>query len=186
MLTSISPLGERARGNRWGITVTAYVVASVLGGLTTGALLGLAGSLLQPLPLVAAAACAVAAVADLAHRLPTLRRQVDEDWLTRYRGWVYGVGYGYQLGLGVVTIVTSAATYATVALCLLGGSLAAGAAIGTCFGLVRAMPLLLLRGATTPDRLRSVAAGLERLSSAAGRSTVVVLAGAAVALAATS
>jgi hypothetical protein len=186
MLTSISPLGERARGNRWAITVTAYVVASVLGGLTTGAVLGAVGSVVDVSPLVAAAVCAIAALADLAHRLPTIRRQVDEDWLTRYRGWVYGVGYGYQLGLGVVTIVTSAATYAAIALCLLSGSLAAGAAIGGCFGLMRALPILLLRTAQTPDRLRSVAASLERLSGRAGHATTVVLAGAAVALAVTA
>ncbi|MBK5307074.1 MAG: hypothetical protein JJD92_10335 [Frankiaceae bacterium] len=186
MLTSISPLGERARGHRWGTTVTAYVVASVLGGLTIGAALGALGSLFSPQPIVAAAVCAVAAVADLVRRLPTVRRQVDEDWLSRYRGWVYGVGYGYQLGLGFVTIVTSAATYAALALCALGGSLVVGAAIGSCFGLVRALPILLLRTATTPDRLRSVAAGLERMSAAAGRATVVVLGAAAVALAVTA
>src|SRR5690349_7045141 len=166
MLTSISPLGERARGNRWGMTVAVYVAASVLGGLTTGALLGAAGSLLDPLPLVAAAVCVAAAVADLLHRLPTMRRQVDEDWLTRYRGWVYGAGFGFQLGLGLVTIVTSAATYATVALCLLSGGVASGAAIGGVFGLVRALPILLLHDATTPERLRSVGAGLERLAAA--------------------
>jgi hypothetical protein len=168
------------------MTVTAYIVASVLGGLTTGALLGAAGSSVDVSPLVAAAVCAVAAVADLLHRLPTIRRQVDEDWLTRYRGWVYGVGYGYQLGLGVVTIVTSAATYATVALCLLSSSLLVGAAIGMCFGLVRALPILVLRTAKTPERLRSIAASLERLSSGAGRATTVVLAAAAVALAVTA
>src|SRR5689334_9059412 len=128
MLTSISPLGERARGHRWGITVTAYVVASVLGGLTTGAILGLAGSWLEVSELVAAAVCAVAAVADLLRRVPSLHRQVDEDWLTRYRGWVYGVGFGYQLGLGFVTVVTSAATYAMLALCLLSGSITTGLA----------------------------------------------------------
>ncbi|MDT7545820.1 MAG: hypothetical protein QOE99_1930 [Actinomycetota bacterium] len=186
MLTSISPLGERARGNRWAVTVTAYVVASVLGGLTTGAAVGAIGSLADVPVLVAAAVCAVAAAADLVHRLPTIRRQVDEDWLTRYRGWVYGVGYGYQLGLGLVTIVTSAATYATVALCLLSGSPVVGAAIGTAFGLVRALPILLLRSADTPDRLRSVAATLERLAAVARRATAVVLAGAAVALAVTA
>ena len=27
-------------------------------------------------------------------RLPTTRRQVNEDWLGRYRGWVVGVGFG--------------------------------------------------------------------------------------------
>jgi hypothetical protein len=186
MLTSISPLGERARGNRWTTTVTAYVVASVLGGLTTGGLLGLAGASLDVSPLVAAAVCAVAALADGLRRLPTIRRQVDEDWLTRYRGWVYGLGYGYQLGLGFVTIVTSAATYAVLALCLLSGSVGAGLAIGGCFGLVRALPILALRRADTPDRLRAVAARLEVLAAGAGRATTVVLAAAAVTLAVTA
>ena len=36
------------------------------------------------------------------------RRQVNEDWMARYRGWAYGAGFGLQLGLGVVTIVTTA------------------------------------------------------------------------------
>ena len=186
MLTSISPLGERARGNRWTVTVTLYVVASVLGGLTTGALLGFAGSFLDASAWVAAAVCAVAALLDLVRRLPTIRRQVDEDWLTRYRGWVYGVGYGYQLGLGVVTRVTSAATYAMLGLCLLSGSTAAGLAIGGCFGLARALPILALRGAQTPDRLREIAARLEGLAADAGRATTVVLAAAAVTLAVTA
>ena len=33
MLASIPPLGERARHNRWSVTVTAYVLGSVVGGL---------------------------------------------------------------------------------------------------------------------------------------------------------
>jgi hypothetical protein len=186
MLTSISPLGERGRGNRWARTVTAYVAGSVLGGATMGAVLGLLGSPLHPsggVLLAAAVVCAVAAVLDVTRRVPTGRRQVDEDWLTRYRGWVYGLGFGYQLGLGVVTVVTSAATYATVGLCLLSGSVVAGTAIGALFGLVRAVPILRLRGATTPERLRSVAARLEVLSRAAGRVTTAALAVAAGALA---
>jgi hypothetical protein len=186
MLTSISPLGERARGNTWATTVTAYVVGSVVGGLVIGTLLGTLGSLLSPAPRAAAAVCALAAVADLTHVLPTLHRQVDEDWLGRYRGWVYGAGYGFQLGLGVVTIVTSAATYAALALCLLTGSVAAGALIGGAFGLVRALPILRLRGATTPGALRSVAARLEDLATVAGRVTAAVLAAGAVVLVATA
>jgi hypothetical protein len=182
MLTSISPLGERARGNRWATTAAAYVVGSLLGGLTIGAVLGTAGSVVPDSRLVAAAVCAIAAVADLTGRLPALHRQVDEDWLTRYRGWVYGAGYGYQLGLGAVTIATSAATYAALALCLLSGSPVAGAAIGGCFGLVRALPLLQLRRADTPEQLRSVAARLEQLASPASRATTAVLAAAAAAL----
>ena len=176
MLTSISPLGERARGNRWATTATAYVLASLLGGLTTGSLLGAAGSALHLPVLVAVLACLVAAGLDVVGRRPTMHRQVDEDWLSRYRGWVYGVGYGYQLGLGTVTIVTSAATYAMLALCLLSGSVVAGAVVGATFGLVRALPLLALRSADTPERLRAVAARLERLSQPAGRATAGALA----------
>jgi hypothetical protein len=183
MLTSISPLGERARGNRWAVTVGAYVVGSVTAGAAVGALLGAVGELLlRPLPLAAAAICLLAALADLVGLLPRGSRQVDEDWLVRYRGWVYGLAFGAQLGLGVVTIVTSAATYAFLALCLLSGDLAAGAAIGATFGLVRALPLLRLRRATTPAALRDLGGQLERVSAFAARATTAVLAAAAVAL----
>jgi hypothetical protein len=179
MLTSISPLGERARGNRWYVTAAAYVAGSVLGGATIGGLLGLLGGTLlpedAPVLLLAAAACVLAAVADLAGLLPHGRRQVDEAWLDRYRGWVYGVGYGYQLGLGIVTIVTSAATYAVLALCALTGSPAGGLAVGAAFGLVRALPLLGLRRATTPAALHQMAARLEQLGAAATRTTAGVL-----------
>ena len=47
MLTSISPLGERARGQRYGLTVAAHLLGGALGGATTGALLGAAGSRTQ-------------------------------------------------------------------------------------------------------------------------------------------
>ena len=184
MLTSISPLGERARGNRWGLTVGAYLLGSVLGGAAIGALLGGAGELLLsgPLPLAAAAVCVLAALADLLGLLPRGSRQVDEDWLVRYRGWVYGLAFGAQLGVGVVTIVTSAATYAMLALCFLSGDLLAGVAIGATFGLVRAVPILRLRTATTPDALHRIGAQLERLARAAGRTTTAVLAAAALLL----
>jgi hypothetical protein len=186
MLTSISPLGERGRGNRWTWTVAVYVAGSLLGGATSGAVLGLLGSALdpsRPVLVVAAIVCALAAIIDVTRPVPTWRRQVDEDWLTRYRGWVYGFGFGYQLGLGFVTVVTSAATYAALALCLLSGDVVAGTAIGACFGLVRALPILRLHSATTPDRLRAVAARLEMLSRAAGRATTAALSAAAAALA---
>lgn len=184
MLTSISPLGEQARGNRWAVTAAAYVAGSLLGGASLGALLGFLGP--RPLPLAAAAACALAAVADLAGLLPRGHRQVDEDWLTRYRGWVYGLGFGYQLGMGVVTIVTSASTYAALAVALFSGSAWAGAAIGGTFGLVRALPLLTLRRARTPAALRATGRRLDQLAARAGGATAVLMAGAAAALAATA
>ncbi len=161
MLTSISPLGERARGHRWWATTAAYVVGSTLGGALMGLLLGLLGS--EPArsrPVARRSGSAGLRRPELLGQLPHGRRQVDEDWLTRYRGGVYGLGYGLQLGLGVVTVVTSASTYAVLALALLSGSAVHGVAIGTAFGVVRALPLLGMARVRTPATLRRAAATL--------------------------
>jgi sulfite exporter TauE/SafE len=143
MLASIHPLGERARDRRWGVTVGAYLLGSTGAAALLGAVLGGVGVLL---PLTARSTAVLA--------LPTVHRQVDKDWLDRYRGWVVGVGFGFQLGLGVVTIVNTAAVYLALALALLTGSVAAGAVVGTTFGLVRALVILVVGGVRRPDQLR--------------------------------
>ena len=181
MLTSINPLGQRGRGHRWGPAASLRTAASVSGGLTTGLALGAVGSLLD-LPLrVGAAACLLAIVLDLLGRVPSGRRQVDEDWLSRYRMWVYSSGFGWQLGTGVVTIVTSAATYAWLALLVVAG-LPWALVGGAVFGLVRALPMLLVRSADSPDALRALARRLEAGRRAAHWATVSVLGAAAVVL----
>ena len=92
----------------------------------------------------------------LRSRVPSTRRQVNEDWMARYRGWVYGVAFGAQLGVGVATIVTSAAVYATVAAIFLSGDPAVGAAIGATFGAVRALSLVPARRARDGKGLREL------------------------------
>ena len=160
MLTSINPLGERGRGHRWGPTVALFGLASVVGGATTGLVLGGLGELVRLPMWVGVIACAAATLLDLTGRVPTRRRQVDEDWLTRYRRWVYAAGFGWQLGTGVVTIVTSAVTYALLVLMVLGG-LPISVVAGGLFGLVRALPLLAGWRADSPERLRALALRLE-------------------------
>jgi hypothetical protein len=181
MLTSITPLGERSRGNRWAVTTTAYALGCALGGATTGVVLGAVGTALPRLPvlLLAGLACLLGAAADLVPgRRHVGRRQVDERWLGHYRGWVYGAGFGYQLGLGVVTIVTSASTFVVLALALLTQSVGAALLLGTVFGAARALPALLVRRVHTWDQLRALGAGLEAHAVAARRGTVGVLAAA--------
>jgi hypothetical protein len=104
MLASINPLGERARKTRWGRTVTWYLAGSTAGGLTIGAIAGLLGAALRlasPSPtllgVLAVGACLVGLVLDLGVlgvRRPTVHRQVNQGWLDRYRGWLYGGGFG--------------------------------------------------------------------------------------------
>ncbi|WP_432562657.1 hypothetical protein [Kineococcus sp. SYSU DK003] len=170
MLSSITPLGERGRASRWSVTVTAHLLGSAAGGSALGALLGALGLLLpQPVwfvvpVLVLLAVATIAAEAGRLRRFPSWHRQVDEDWLHRYRGWVYGVGYGAQLGVGVVTIVTSPVLYLAMALMVATGGPVPGAVVGFVFGLVRALPLLAARSVTTPARLAAVHRRLERLA----------------------
>jgi hypothetical protein len=184
MLTSITPLGERGRGRRWGATVAAYLIGSAAGGAVLGWLLGLAGvALAAAVPAATRWALATAAVAtsivlDLwlgGARLPGVSRQVNEDWLERYRGWVLGLGFGFQLGLGLVTIVTTSTVYLTFALALLAGSWPAGLAIGLTFGLVRALPLLTVARVTSPALLAGAHERLDAMAPVVRRLTVALL-----------
>jgi hypothetical protein len=162
MLSSITPLGERGRNNRFEVTAGFFVAGAVAGGLALGAVAGALGNVALPdepaAILAALAGLAVAGalldakVAGL--RLPTITRQVDERWLHKYRGWVYGIGFGAQLGAALTTIVSSAAVYLMVLAAVGTRSALAGAIIGALFGAIRGGSLLLARRVTTTDELR--------------------------------
>ncbi len=169
MLASITPLGERGRNRRWPVTVAFYLVGSAAGGAVLGAVAGSAGVLLgrvaRPSPTVvlvvmgASAAAALAVDTRPSRPVPSIRRQVNEDWLRQYRSWVYGMGFGLQLGAGVATVVTSAATYLVVVAAgaaTTTAGLAAGVLVGTAYGLGRALPILMTARVTTFTQLRAL------------------------------
>ena len=172
MLSSISPVGEAARQQRWALTVAAYVVGSAGAGTGAGALLGLRGSagwgLVGGMPsdgsvLLVVAGLALAGLAlDATTGVPSVHRQVDERWLRTYRGWVYGIGFGAQLGAGVVTIVPASIVWVMWATALVSGSPLAGALIGLVFGLVRSVPLVAAGRVRTVAALRRTLATVDR------------------------
>jgi hypothetical protein len=169
MLASITPLGERGRQSTWGITVGAFLLAAVGAGVLTGAALGWVGWRLlagigPQARLAALAGVAVIALAldALPMRVPGPRRQVDERWRTQFRGWVWGGGYGAQLGVGVGTVVQSAATYLALSAAVLSGGPGRGAVIVGLFGLARGLQPLATWRVRRPDRLVSFHARLGR------------------------
>jgi hypothetical protein len=95
-------------------------------------------------------------------RLPTVHRQVNEEWLRRYRGWVYGVGFGFQLGLGLATVIATSAVYLAFAAAFLSTSVVWGGIVGGTFGLARALPMLAVRSVSRSDQLGRVDARLRR------------------------
>jgi hypothetical protein len=160
MLASITPLGERGRRMSWVVTVSMHVLGSLAGGVAVGALAGALGWLVLGgvalhARLAALAAAIVAGIAvELARgRVPGPRRQVDERWLDRYRGWVYGLGYGAQLGSGLVTVVVSSAVYVVPMAALLSADPLAGTLIGGVAGALRGLTVLAAARVTTPARL---------------------------------
>lgn len=185
MLASIHPLGERGRNQTWGLTVSAFLVGSVLGAAVIGGLLGLVGRWLE-LPGRPSAVATAVVVAGLAAagivldlrlgglRVPTIHRQVDEEWLQRYRGWVYGVSFGFQLGLGVVTVVNSFTVYLALALALFSGSTGAGLLIGAAFGLVRGATVFAVADVREPHQLRTLHRRLQAWEPTAHRLAIGV------------
>jgi len=173
MLSSITPLSERGRGNRYRVTVVWFILGTILGGLTLGTLAALGALLVATLDLsvmAIATAVVVAAVVTLASdlgvggfRLPANPRQVERTWLDRYRSWVYGVGFGWQLGVGVATFVMSATVYLMVVMAAMTGRPLLALGIVTMFGFIRGLAILPAAGVDTSADLVRLHRGIERL-----------------------
>ena len=170
MLSSIHPLGERARNNPWWLTVGAFTLASVTAGSMVGAALGLLGTvpvsgLSDTARLAAIAGIAIAAGLFDWKRVdpPGPGRQVNEHWIGYYRGWVYGGAFGAQLGLGVLTYIITWGVYATLAAEFIAGSWFGGAIIGAVFGFGRAIAPLTAVWIDRPSRLSAFLGQMSRL-----------------------
>lgn len=158
MLASIHPLGERARHNRWIVTITAYTAAAIASAALLGAALAWVGSFL---PLSAASrrwtlviVALLAAILDLARVSPLgPNRQVNERWIGQFRGWVYGAGFGAQLGIGVLTHVVTWGILAIYLIQIVSGDPIAGAIIGAVFGAGRAFAPVAAGTIDRPSRL---------------------------------
>jgi hypothetical protein len=164
MLASLTPLSEAGRGHRFRATAAWYVVGSTLGGVClglcmAGVTVGVEAISLTPrqTTLVALGATAVAVMSDTGlarFHLPVHHRQVNERWLDRFRPWVYGAGFGWQIGTGLATYIMTAAVYLMIVLGALVAEPWLGVAFGALFGLVRGLSVYLGRRITSTDTLR--------------------------------
>jgi MFS family permease len=192
MLSTITPFGERGRGHRYGATAAWYLLGAIAGGATLGglsaglaALVKAAGSTGPWTYAVAAALAAAGALTDgglLGPVLPLIRRQVDDRWLARYRPWVYGVGFGWQIGVGLATYLMTAAVGLVVAFGILSGSPLVAFALGLVFGLARGSTGFLTARASRPADLRTLHGRLDAIAPAVRRAATGLQAGLALGL----
>jgi|GEM_PF-223734 hypothetical protein len=190
MLSTITPIGERAKGHRYAGTVAWFVLGATVGGLLFGTLAAGLAAVVGAAHLsdsvrlgVALAAVVVAVVSDrglAGVRVPVHMRQVNERWLDAYRPWAYGAGFGVQIGCGLATYITTAAVYLTVVLAALTGDPLAAVAVGAVFGVARGMAVTLTARINSPSVLLAFHQRFEALRPWADRAvagTCLVVAG---------
>jgi hypothetical protein len=163
MLSTITPFAERAKGHRYAATCSWFVLGATVGGLALGGVtagLAAATRAVGPTPVataslgLAAALCVLVSDTGVARaHVPVHHRQVNERWLDAYRPWVYGAGFGFQIGTGVATYITTAAVYLMVVLGALTGDPVVALAVGGAFGLVRGLAVTLTHRVGTPNGL---------------------------------
>ena len=182
MLATVTPLAERGRGHRYRSTAAWFIAGGTLGGATLGLAHGRSGPRRagrRPLDGRARRRGLRRRPRSPPPRTPRLggfhlpfhSRQVNERWLDQFRPWVYGAGFGWQIGAGLATYIKTAALYLMIVLAALTASPGAALAIGALFGLVRGLAVLLGRGITSPAAL----AAFHRRFTAAGPIVLAVV-----------
>ena len=184
MLSQLNPVSERARGQRFAVTATWFVVGALAGGATLGAAMLALAFAVEALGVGGAAAAGAAAVIALvgaasdAHALPWSppfhRRQVNEDWLPHYRGWLYGVGFGWQIGTGVATYIMTAAVFVMIAVGALTASPVVAFAVAIVFALARGVVVLATARFTGFDALATFHRRFHALGPIVRRAVIAV------------
>jgi len=184
MLSQLTPVGEASRGYRYRTTASWFVVGAIVGGAMLGGVMALLAAGIGAIDLSATTALAIAAGLAVVSAAvdagvfgfapPFFLRQVNEDWLGRYRAWVYGSGFGWQVGSGVTTYIMTAAVFLTIAMGALTAGPAAAIALGVLFGLVRGLAVLLTARLRTTAELFELHRRFDALAEPVRRAVIVV------------
>lgn len=177
MLGTITPLGERSRGNSYMATAVSYAVGSTLGGLALGTLLAVivlwARSLLSDVTdtlrlSMAGSAFIGAAFLDWSGAtFPVPRRQVSKGWPSILKGWAYGLGFGFQLGFGFATVVNTALLPIGAIVAVVSGSPGLCLSFGLLFGLGRGLLVFLSWKLQSQSQLLEAGRQVDRSEAAA-------------------
>jgi hypothetical protein len=131
--------------------VAVYALATTVGGVATGGLLGLVGVASRSLAgsgVVAAVAITVALVATAAALrgrvapLPQRHAQVPREWVN-WRPAATAAAFGVMIGAGFLTYLHHATAYTAAAVVVLAPSLPLAVALGAVYGAARGLMLVV-------------------------------------------
>lgn len=152
MLYTVPTVSRASNRSKWISPTLAYLLASVIGGLFIGAVIGSLGYLpatwIEEWSIaVLVIALVVFGLADLGViLLPRVHRnaQVPEHWRRHLRPEVNLGLYGLMLGTGVLTRVSYASFYAVIVLAGISGNVVTAMVLLGAFGAARAIPQVIL------------------------------------------
>jgi len=184
MLSQLTPVGEASRGYRYRTTAAWFVLGAVIGGATIGAVMAALAAAVSAVAItstallgIAAGLAALGATVDsgvLGFMPPFFKRQVNEYWLSKYRAWVYGSGFGWQIGAGVTTYIMTAAVFVTIAFGALTAGPVAALVLGVFFGLARGLAVLLTARSRSTADLFALHRRFDALGEPVRRAVIVV------------
>jgi hypothetical protein len=186
MLSVITPLQEQGRGNRFRATALWFLLGATVGGAMLGGLMAVLaagweslGANVEVALVVTTFAALVAVVSDgklFGFQLPGHDRQVNERWLDQYRSWVYGGGFGWQIGVGFATYIMTSGLYLLVLVAAVGASTSGALILGTVFGLVRGLAVFAAREVTSLAALHDLHRRFEQWRQPVRKMTIAVIA----------
>jgi hypothetical protein len=187
MLSVITPLQEQGRGNRFRTTAIWFVVGATIGGATLGGLIGALAAIgarvgisLTLALLITSLAALIGVISDgklLGFQLPGHDRQVNERWLDQYRSWVYGSGFGWQIGVGLATYIMTSGLYLLILIGALGASFSSALIMGTVFGAVRGLAVFAAGHVTSRAALNELHRRFEKWRQPVRRLMIAVIGG---------
>ena len=184
MLSTITPMAEAGWGHSFRSTSVWFVLGSVAGGLTLGGLMAGIAFAAESVGVDSYLALGVVSAASLVtsasdarlggFHLPGHDRQVNERWLDRYRSWVYGAGFGWQIGVGLATYIMTAGVYLLVLTGGLSADPVAALCVGALFGLVRGLAVYLAAGLNSIEKLHAFHARFEAMRDPVRQGTIMI------------
>jgi hypothetical protein len=185
MLSTITPMTEAGRGHRFRVTAWWYVIGAIAGGAALGGVIAFLAywvgrlDLSDPTRLILVAGAALIGVVSdgrlLGFQLPGHDRQVNEHWLDRYRAWVYGSGFGWQIGFGLSTYIMTSAVYLVVVVGALTGSVPNAWLLGILFGLIRGMAVFASGEIKDRETMAAFHRRFEQLRQPVRKATIAVI-----------
>ena len=186
MLSVITPLQEQGRGNRFRATALWFLLGATVGGAMFGGLMavlavgwGRLGVGAEAALLIVTFGALVAVISDgrlFGFQLPGHDRQVNERWLDQYRSWVYGGGFGWQIGTGLATYIMTSGLYLLIIIAAVSASTSGAIILGTVFGLVRGLAVFAAREVTNLETLNELHRRFEQWRQPVRKLTIGVIA----------